>query len=361
MINESMARRFFGEPHRAIGQRLRTRGAREAFKTIVGVAGNVFQFDHSRPQGLFAAYYPRQQPSLSGQQKLILRTARAARPPADAIRQQIWSIDPSQAIHEIATADDMYYEFFATPRFHALLMTVFAAIGVCMAAVGLYGVLAYAVVQRTREFGIRFALGARRADIMRLSLGQGARVTAAGLVLGAVGSLIVTRGLESMLVGLSRTDPVTYAMTLLVLIAVASLANWIPSRRRGGSGTRRGAQAGIETRKGDNSQLPIPPLKDGLRLLWVWEWNVEVPDGSARACGTCMSAARIAGIVLIVIGLIGLLWGGISWTEERTVVDLGPIEARAQERETIPVPPIVGGIALVAGIVLLVIPSRRRV
>lgn len=74
-----------------------------------------------------------------------------------------------------------------------------------------------------------------------------------------------------------------------------------------------------------------------------------------------MSAARIAGIVLIVIGLIGLLWGGISWTEERTVVDLGPIEARAQERETIPVPPIVGGIALVAGIVLLVIPSRRRV
>ena len=74
-----------------------------------------------------------------------------------------------------------------------------------------------------------------------------------------------------------------------------------------------------------------------------------------------MSAARIAGIVLVVIGLIGLLWGGISWTEERTVVDLGPIEARAQERETIPVPPIVGGIALVAGIVLLVIPSRRKV
>lgn len=74
-----------------------------------------------------------------------------------------------------------------------------------------------------------------------------------------------------------------------------------------------------------------------------------------------MSALRIAGLVLIVIGLIGLLWGGISWTDERTVVDIGPIEARAQERETIPVPPIVGGVALVAGIVLLVIPSRRRV
>ena len=74
-----------------------------------------------------------------------------------------------------------------------------------------------------------------------------------------------------------------------------------------------------------------------------------------------MSAVRIAGLVLIVIGLIGLLWGGISWTDEKTVVDLGPIEARAEERETIPISPIVGGIALVAGIVLMVVPSRRRV
>lgn len=74
-----------------------------------------------------------------------------------------------------------------------------------------------------------------------------------------------------------------------------------------------------------------------------------------------MSAVRIAGLVLIVIGLIGLLWGGISWTDEKTVVDLGPIEARAEERQTIPISPIVGGIALVAGIVLMVVPSRRKV
>jgi UDP-N-acetylmuramyl pentapeptide phosphotransferase/UDP-N-acetylglucosamine-1-phosphate transferase len=74
-----------------------------------------------------------------------------------------------------------------------------------------------------------------------------------------------------------------------------------------------------------------------------------------------MSAVRIAGLVLIVIGLIGLIWGGISWTDERTVVDLGPIEARTQERETIPISPIVGGVALVAGIVLMVVPSRGKV
>lgn len=73
-----------------------------------------------------------------------------------------------------------------------------------------------------------------------------------------------------------------------------------------------------------------------------------------------MTAARIAGLVLVAIGLVGLLWGGVSWTRERTVVDVGPFEARAEERETIPVPPIVGGIALVAGVVLLVLPGRRR-
>jgi hypothetical protein len=73
-----------------------------------------------------------------------------------------------------------------------------------------------------------------------------------------------------------------------------------------------------------------------------------------------MTAARVAGVVLIVIGLIGLIWGGISWTEQKTIVEIGPIEATARERETIPVPPIVGGIALVAGIVLLVVPGRKR-
>ena len=74
-----------------------------------------------------------------------------------------------------------------------------------------------------------------------------------------------------------------------------------------------------------------------------------------------MSAARIVGVLLIVVGLIGLIWGGISWTQEKTIVDVGPIEARAEERETIPVSPIVGGLALAAGVVLLVVPRRRKV
>ena len=231
VINESMARRFWADPQRAIGQRLRT-NSRDPFTTIVGVAGDVFQFDHSKPHGTFAAYYPlRQQPSLAGQLSLILRVADGVTLPTDAIRQQIWSIDPAQAIYEVASGQAQYYEFFATPRFYAVLMTVFAAIGLCIAAVGLYGVLAYSVAQRTREFGIRFALGARREDVLRLAVRQGARVTAIGIALGALGSLLVTRGLGSMLVDLSPTDPVTYAMTIGVLGAVAWVASWIPGQR----------------------------------------------------------------------------------------------------------------------------------
>jgi len=231
VINESMARRFWGEPQRAVGQRLRIQ-SREPFATIVGVAGDVFQFDHSKPRGTLAMYYPiRQEPSLSGQKTLIVRVRRGETLPTDAIRQQIWSIDPALAIYGMASAKDLYYEFFATPRFYATLMAVFAAIGLCIAAIGLYGTLAYSVAQRTREFGIRLALGARRDDIMRLALGQGARVAGAGIALGVFGSLAASRGLESMLAGLSPTDPVTYASMVLVLAIVAWLASWLPGRR----------------------------------------------------------------------------------------------------------------------------------
>ena len=231
VINEAMARRFWGEPQRAIGQRLRT-SSRAPFATIVGVAGDVFQFDHSKPQGTFATYHAlSQQSSLAGQQTLILRVASGAALPVDAIRQQIWSVDPSQAIYGTASARDMYYDFFATPRFYAVLMAVFAGIGHCIAAVGLYGVLAYSVAQRTREFGIRFALGARREDILRLALGQGARVTTVGILVGAAASLLVTRALASIVIGISPADPLTYLTMILVLAVVAWFASWVPGRR----------------------------------------------------------------------------------------------------------------------------------
>ena len=125
-----------------------------------------------------------------------------------------------------------YGEFFALPRFYTALMAALAGLGVVIAAVGLYGVLAYAIAQRTREFGVRLALGAQRADILRMVLRKlGAAVTAIGLFAGAAGSLFVTRSLESMLVEVPRLDPVTYVAVVVLLAAVAVVACWIPARR----------------------------------------------------------------------------------------------------------------------------------
>ncbi len=234
IVNESMARRLWSDPSSAVGARWRT-SARAPWRTVVGIAGDVFQFDHMKPRGAIAAYYPiGKDAGWGGQMSILVRTAPGAAPPLDAIRQQIWSVEPAQAIYELSTVTEMYDEFFGVPRFYALLMSLFAGIGLCIAAVGLYGVLAYSVAQRKREFGIRLALGARRQDVLRLAFGQGARVTLLGLALGTAGSLMVNQTLASMIVDLSPHDPWTYAAMLVVLASVAALASWFPSRRAAG-------------------------------------------------------------------------------------------------------------------------------
>jgi ABC-type antimicrobial peptide transport system permease subunit len=116
-------------------------------------------------------------------------------------------------------------------RFNLILVGFFAAAALLLAVVGLYGVMAYAVTRRTREIGIRIALGATPAKILSLVLKQGARVTAVGVVIGVVGSFLLTRAIRSLLFGLSPTDPLTFAAVALLLIAVALLACWVPARR----------------------------------------------------------------------------------------------------------------------------------
>ena len=115
--------------------------------------------------------------------------------------------------------------------FYAWLMGTFAAIGLAIAAIGLYGVLAYANAQRTREFGIRIALGASSGDVLRLVLGNGLAVTVAGLVAGVLGSVVMTRALQSLLVDVSRLDAVTYATMVALFAIIALAAAWIPARR----------------------------------------------------------------------------------------------------------------------------------
>jgi putative ABC transport system permease protein len=127
--------------------------------------------------------------------------------------------------------EDVLSESIARQRFSMLLLGIFAAVALLLAAVGLYGVMSYTVTQRTREIGLRMALGAQRSDVLMLVIGQGLKLVLVGVALGLVGTFMLTRLMSSLLFGVSATDPATLTVISLVLVAVALLASYIPARR----------------------------------------------------------------------------------------------------------------------------------
>ncbi len=230
IVGEDMARRLWPSES-PVGHRIRFDAGRPWY-TVIGVAGNVYQFRHDQPHGQFAVYYANSQSrGTPAQQSLVIRTAGETRAVIPEIRKQIWNVDPGQPILRIESLDDAYAAFFSTPRFYAFLMTAFAFIGLVISTVGLYGVLAYAIAQRTREFGIRTALGAPRAEVMRLAMRSGLVLTAAGMVAGLAGSVALSRAMGTLLVEIAPTDPMTYAVTILTLAAASVAACWVPARR----------------------------------------------------------------------------------------------------------------------------------
>ena len=147
------------------------------------------------------------------------------------VRSEIAALDPTQAITRVATMDELVATHLAQPRFSAVLLNWLSGLALLLAAVGIYGVLAYSVAQRTGEFGVRLVLGARGSDILKLVIGQGLRLVVAGLLIGLVASSVLTRLLEKLLFGVSTTDPLTFGVVALMLTAVALLACWLPARR----------------------------------------------------------------------------------------------------------------------------------
>lgn len=230
VIANEMARRLWPNGD-AVGGRIRFDSGRPWY-TVVGVVGDVYQFRADQPRGQFAVYYANSQSrGVPAQQTLVIRTTGDPRVVLPEIRQAIWGVDPNQPISRIQTIETAYREFFATQRFYAFLMSAFAIIGLVISTVGLYGVLAYAVTQRTREFGIRTALGAQRAQVLSLAMGTGLALTAAGIGVGLGASLLVGRAMESMLVEIRPLDPFTYVATVVVLGLASFAACWIPARR----------------------------------------------------------------------------------------------------------------------------------
>jgi putative ABC transport system permease protein len=148
-----------------------------------------------------------------------------------ALQREVLALDRNVPLTAIQTMNERVVEVTSRTRFIAVLLGLFAGLALLLAGIGIYGVMAYSMSARTREVGVRMALGASRRDVLRLVIGQGMKLAFAGVALGLVAAVALTRTMKNLLFGVSATDPVTFAAIALLLIAVALLACWIPARR----------------------------------------------------------------------------------------------------------------------------------
>jgi putative ABC transport system permease protein len=240
IISETFARRFFPNEN-PVGKRLAIEGrtpgqpvgpvpgAASPWSEIVGVVADTKKLNLTAgiAPAVYMSYwqYPMQTPEL-----LVRSTAPAAAVTA-AIRQEIKALNKNIPAPPVQTMDAMLTEVVSEPRFQTMLLTSFGLIALLLAAGGIYSVMAYSVAQRTNEIGIRMALGAQVADVLKLVIGQGMKLVALGLALGLGAALDLTRLLKSLLFGVSATDPLTFAALAVLLAAAALLACYLPARR----------------------------------------------------------------------------------------------------------------------------------
>ncbi len=227
IINESFARRFYPNED-PLGQRIIIRNRPQASE-IIGVVNDVRHFGPDQDPGP-EIYVPYNQFAI-GAVPLVVRTKSAPEALASAVRKEIAAVDPEVAVGKVRTMTQMMSAALAEWRFALLLLGIFAATALLLAAVGIYGVMSYSVEQRIHEIGIRAALGATATDIQRLVLKRGMTLTLAGVSVGALAAVALTRLMKSLLFGVSATDPLTFTVIALLLTFVALVACWIPARR----------------------------------------------------------------------------------------------------------------------------------
>jgi predicted permease len=230
IVNETMARRFWPDVE-AVGQRIVIRNETFA-REIIGVTSDVKQFgleQDTAPE----MYVPFEQFVIDVMPLLIrLQTEQADLAQLSrAVRAQVQAVDPTVAVATIAPMSELLSDSLAPRRFTLLLLGAFAGLALLLATSGIYGVMAYTVAERRHEIGIRLALGAQASDVLRLVLGQGMKLALAGVLLGLGGALALTRYLKTLLFGVGATDPLTFALIVLLLLAVALLACYLPARR----------------------------------------------------------------------------------------------------------------------------------
>jgi putative ABC transport system permease protein len=232
IVNESMARTFFGDQN-PIGKRLALDmwllfGDRKPMREVVGVVADVKHagIEAARP----LVYMPLAQRPFN-MSHLVVKTEGDPMRFVGAIRAAVRSVDNDQPIYDVRTLEERIGLSVGQERFNAWLLTLFSALALLLAAIGLYGVLSYTVTQRTHEMGVRLALGAGAGDVLGLVMRQGLRLIAAGLALGLAGTMALTGLIESLLFGVSPSDPATQLLVVAILTVVAVAACWMPARR----------------------------------------------------------------------------------------------------------------------------------
>ena len=237
VVNEALVRKYFPNMN-PIGKHLtyglsHTTTASKADSVrvrgeIVGVVNDVkvgSLSERSEP----ATYVPYNTLPLGD--AFVIRTTSPISTMASAIRSELRAVDPTVPLYELGTMDEAIARSVAQPRFYTLLLGAFAAVALLLAAVGVYGVITYAVSQRTREFGIRIALGATSTNVSRVVVRQGMMLALAGMALGILAALLMMRSIQSLLFDIHAVDPITFAGVIVVLSAAAVLASWLPARR----------------------------------------------------------------------------------------------------------------------------------
>ncbi|HSP45547.1 MAG TPA: ABC transporter permease [Chthoniobacterales bacterium] len=228
IINETMARQFFPNED-PIGKRINITNGPDTWREIVGIVGDIKQYGVDKASSA-QSYEPFAQVPFSSV-NIVIRTNGSPSALLGTLRPAVYAIDKDQPVGIIRPLEEIMAESIARQRFAMLLLTVFSAVALVIAAVGIYGVMAYNVVQRTGEFGIRMALGAQQRDVLRLVLTQGGKLIGLGLLIGLVATLAASRAMGSMLFNISAYDPLTLTSITLLLGAVALVACFFPANR----------------------------------------------------------------------------------------------------------------------------------
>lgn len=233
VVNEEMVRKFF--PHEnPLGARIdwsQREGPRE-WMTIIGVAQDVKHSGLNQPVDP-AVYAPFAQSDEAWRRwmTLVILASRTSAGLIEEVKKQVWSVDNQIPVSEVRSMEDLMSVSLAQQRFNMLLLGLFAALALMLAAVGIYGMMAYRVGQRMHEIGIYLALGAQRRDVLKLIVGDGAKLALSGIAIGVAGAIALTRVMTSLLFEITPTDPATFAFVAILLAVVAIVACYIPARR----------------------------------------------------------------------------------------------------------------------------------